>query len=268
MDESKVDNWMCVDCNVMEVSIDVWNQKEETINQLMKDLEEAKKRISDLEGENNVLKDILREEEGHTNSWSSVVKKGATTHKIKSKSVVSNNSVSAKTTNNSVSIRIMGDSMIRYSAEECRKRGAAVDCFPGIRAEQLTRKIEDMKQGGQEEVVLLNVGTNNVKSSRSADHIMGDIWDLAGAAKNKFKRAKIIVSGLIRRKDTPIAYIDSINQCIDWACERLDLGFFDPNCWLDWNDLGRDGVHLNRKGTKKMSDLLCNVIQHFCNQGN
>lgn len=259
-DECAHENWKCGDCNVVQVSVDTWKEKNDVIEQLKKELEEARKRIIDVEEENSVLKEILREEEeGHGKLWTRVVKEGIAKTKINPKT---------EAKNKSASVRIIGDSMLRYSGEGCKKQGADVECFPGIRVEQLTRRIENMEEGGHEEVVLLNVGTNNIKSSMSADHLMGEVWDLGVAAKKKFKRAKIVVSGVIRRKDTPIGYIDAINQNIDWACERLGLGFFDPNCWLRWNDLGRDGVHLNRNGSFKMSELLCNVVRHFRNKGN
>lgn len=258
--ESACEDFKCKECNMIEIPVDVWMQKGDTIEQLKKELEEARKIISDLEDENKVLKEILREEEvGSTNSWATVAKNG---HKKAGTKDKTNSS------RNSGSVRIVGDSMLRYSAEGCREQGAIVECLPGIRIEQLTRRISNMAQNEQDEVVLLNVGTNNIKSARSSDHLMGEIWDLGMAARRTFTRAKIIVAGVMRRKDTPIAFIDAVNRNLDWACERMGLGFFDPNCWLGWSDLGRDGVHLNRQGSFKMGELLCNVVRHFRNQEN
>ena len=72
--------------------------------------------------------------------------------------------------------------MIRFSGDMCRRKGALVECLPGIKTDQLEKKMEGMGEGRNEKVVLIHEGTNNVKSSKCDDHVVGQIWDLCTVA--------------------------------------------------------------------------------------
>lgn len=165
-------------------------------------------------------------------------------------------------------VKIIGDSIIRFAGGFEAKGGVGVHCFPGIRTEQLDRKISDMTSNGEESVVLIHVGTNDLRSAKSDDHLIGFIWDLATSVKNKFKSAKIVISGILRRRDVYYKRIDRINESIEWVCLQKEITFVDPNCWIGDRHLGRDGVHLNRKGSQVIANLFKNIAQKLCDQGN
>ena len=135
-----------------------------------------------------------------------------------------------------------------------------VKCFPGIRTEELEKKIDNLGENRKEDVVLLHVGTNDIKRAECDDHVMGLVWDLGMAAKKRFKKAKIIISGVIKRKDVSNRRIDYINECLDWVCEKQGLQFVNSNAWISEEDLARDGIHLNRRGSKTFGRLLLNVV--------
>lgn len=52
-------------------------------------------------------------------------------------------------------VRVMGDSMIRFSGDNCKKAGALVECFPGIKTEQMEKRIESLDGKREEEVVVI-----------------------------------------------------------------------------------------------------------------
>ncbi|PSN30711.1 hypothetical protein C0J52_26431 [Blattella germanica] len=87
-----------------------------------------------------------------------------------------------------------------------------VDCFPGIRIEGLGHQME--RQGKKEvETVILQVGTIDMR--QPTDHIMEDMHDLGTAAKRLYPTAKIIISGVIRRRDLNWRQIGKVNEAFD-----------------------------------------------------
>lgn len=165
-------------------------------------------------------------------------------------------------------VKVIGDSIIRFIGGRCPSDWMNVHCFPGIRTEQLDRKIGSMTSEGDESVVLIHVGTNDVKGAMTNDHIIGFIWDLCTTAKKKFKGAKIVISGIIRRRDVHYKKIDYINEGIEWVCEKFGMTFVDPNCWIRDNHFSRAGVHLNRQGSAVMEKLFRNITQKLFQPGN
>ena len=165
-------------------------------------------------------------------------------------------------------VRIMGDSLLRHAGEMPRHKGYVVDCFPGVRTEGLERiigrmKTEEKTNGGNDEVVVIHVGTNDVKRARTSDHVVGWVWDMCTAARTAFSSAKIIISGILRRRDVPDRIINYINEGFDWVCKMKGMYFVDPNCWLKTIDRGRDGLHLNRSGSQKFGKLICDVVEMY-----
>ena len=105
------DDWKCNGC-IGEKENKFLEEKEATIESLRRELAEAKQQISCLESENENLKKQICDSEG-----------GMMVEEKKQK------------VENNVEALVMGDSIVRFSGDQCRKQGALVKCFPGIRAE-------------------------------------------------------------------------------------------------------------------------------------
>jgi hypothetical protein len=45
----------------------------------------------------------------------------------------------------------------------------------------------------------------------------------------------------------------------EWVAQTLGVTFVDPNSWVDDWDLGRDGLHINLRGTRYLGKLYCTV---------
>ena len=86
-----------------------------------------------------------------------------------------------------------------------------VECFPGIRTEQLQRVIEGRELGSPDSVVI-HVGTNNLRRTGNLDYVMGDVYDLVNTAKMKFSASRVVLSGVLRRKDVSWRRIGAVND--------------------------------------------------------
>lgn len=159
-------------------------------------------------------------------------------------------------------VLIMGDSMIRWSGDIATKTGKGVQIYPGIKIDQLAQQVERVNEEESEKVrvLLLHVGTNDLKKRARADYIMGELYELGMKAKSKFRNAKIVMSGIVRRDDVPLWRVKSVNDRMDWVCAQLGLVYVDADCWIGDRDFSRDGLHLNRRGAFSLGKLHERVI--------
>ena len=93
---------------------------------------------------------------------------------------------------------VLGDSIIWNVGTECT--GMKVECFPGIRTEQLHRAIEN-RDLGNPDTVLIHVGTNDLRRTGNLDCVIGDVYDLVHTAKTKFSTSRVVLSCVLRRRD-------------------------------------------------------------------
>jgi lysophospholipase L1-like esterase len=133
-----------------------------------------------------------------------------------------------------------------------------IECFPGIRTEQLHRVI-DNRDLGSPDIVVLHVGTNDLRKTRNLDYVMGEVYGLVNTVKTEFHTSKIILSGVLRRRDVSWQRIGAINNRYDWVAKMLGVTSVDLNCWIDDWDFARDGLHINSRGSRKLGQLYSRV---------
>jgi hypothetical protein len=75
-----------------------------------------------------------------------------------------------------------------------------VECFPGIRTEQLQRVIVN-RDFWSPDAVVIHVGTIDMKRTGNLDYVMGDAYDLINTVKTKFSASREVRSGVLRRRD-------------------------------------------------------------------
>ena len=153
---------------------------------------------------------------------------------------------------------MLGDSIIRNVGIE--SPDIKVGCFPGIRTEQLQRVIKKRDLGNPDAVVI-HAGTNDIKRTRNLDYVMGDVYDLIITAKSKFAASRIVLSGLLRRRDVSWQRIGATNDRLEWVASTLGVTFLDPNCWVDDWDYGGDGLHINRRGARHLGQLYSRICE-------
>jgi hypothetical protein len=124
-----------------------------------------------------------------------------------------------------------------------------VECFPGIRTEQLHRVIEKRDLGSPETVVI-HVGTNDLRTMKNLDFLVGEVYALVATAKSKLPNCRLVLSGVLRRRDVSWRRIGALNDRFDWVANALEITFVDPNSWIEGGDFARDGLHLNGRGNR------------------
>ena len=100
-------------------------------------------------------------------------------------------------------VKVLGDSMLRHSGGVCKKKGADVSFFPGINVVQMKSVVERAQENEAVEVVLVHVGTNVSKRQPIFDTV-NQCVELGRAVKSKFKNARIVLPGVMQRRDVHI----------------------------------------------------------------
>lgn len=127
---------------------------------------------------------------------------------------------------------VIGDSLLRNTWRVMKGAGVTVKCLPGIDIEGLSEIVEEMDVNPSVESVYLHVGTNNLSKSPSSDYITGDMWHLVRKVNEKLPNAKVIVSGILRRRDVKNLKTDQMNRDLQWMCEKSGVSFLDVNPFL------------------------------------
>jgi lysophospholipase L1-like esterase len=109
------------------------------------------------------------------------------------------------------------------------------------------------------ETLIIHVGTNDLKTTRNLDFIMGEVHMLVSTVKKKLPNCKSILSGVLRRRDVPWRRSGNLNDRLSWVANTMGLTFVDPNIWIEDGDFGGDGVHLNGKGKRHLGNLYARV---------
>ena len=151
---------------------------------------------------------------------------------------------------------VLGHSIVRKDGAE--KSNMRVEYFPGIRADQLRRVMEN-RNLGYSDTIVIHMGTNDVRSSRNLDYIVGEVYDLVNTANAKFPGSRLVLGGVLRSRDVKWRRVGAANDRLEWVARNLRATFVDPNSWIRDVDFGRPGLHLSRNGVRQLGDLYSRV---------
>ena len=158
-------------------------------------------------------------------------------------------------------VLILGDSLFKYSASYTTARGFNSWCFPGIRFEQLGNMVERYV-GVSKDLVFIHVGTHNIYDI-TAEVFRLKFDRLIISLRNKFQGAKLIFSGIIYRRDVDFTRINWANNILESVCSKYDCKFINSNSYLDYKDLGKNGINLNRSGSYKLGKVCIDSILEY-----
>ena len=85
---------------------------------------------------------------------------------------------------------------------------------------------------------------------------MGEVYVLVNTAKAKFPGSRLVLIGVLRSKGVNWWRVGAANDRLEWVAKNLGATFVDPNTWVDDWDFSRDGLHLNRRGTRQLGQLF------------
>ena len=114
---------------------------------------------------------------------------------------------------------VLDESIVRNVGTE---QNMTIECFPGIRAEQL-HKVMANKGLGSPDTFILHVGTNDLKRTVNLGYVMGEVYSPVNKAKDKFPKSKIVLSGVLRRADVSWRRIGALKDRYDWILRLWEL---------------------------------------------
>ena len=65
------------------------------------------------------------------------------------------------------------------------------------------------------ETVIIHVGTNDLTTTRNLDFIMGEVYALVAKAKSRFPNWRLVLSGVLRCRNTPWRRVGALNEKLD-----------------------------------------------------
>lgn len=77
------------------------------------------------------------------------------------------------------------------------------------------------------------------------------MYALVNKAKTKFSQSKLVLSCVLRHRDKSWQHTDN---------RTLGVTFVDLNSWIENWDFGRDGLHINKSGVRRLSQLYSRVF--------
>jgi hypothetical protein len=84
---------------------------------------------------------------------------------------------------------------------------------------------------------------------------MGELYVLVATALSKCPNCRLVLSGVLRRRDVSWRRIGALNDRIHWIAKALGITFVDPNSWIEERDFGRVGLHLNGSWKSRLGQL-------------
>lgn len=150
---------------------------------------------------------------------------------------------------------VIGDSMVKHTTSHLPKDEYSVLCHPGIRINQLTDKVVGL-QAHNAGALIIHVGTNDLKKSQDNKNVVTDFTNLIAKVKSQFPHLRICLSAVIHRRDIRFQRISALNESLKWLCETTGCEFIDANSQLCDYDLGKDGLHLNRRGSRTLASVF------------
>ena len=154
-------------------------------------------------------------------------------------------------------ITIIGDSMIKHIESYKMRQGMKknekvfVKSFTGARTACMEDYIKP-SLNHKPDVLVLHVGTNNLKSANKPEDIANDIIKLATSIKSRVN--EIIISGIVDRNDQFNTKGNEVNDILKTKCILNNFTFCDnSNISRSYHTNG-SGLHLNYRGTVALAN--------------
>ena len=131
--------------------------------------------------------------------------------------------------------------------------------FPGAKVRSMKDYTKPCTREENPDHIILHVGTNDLSSDNSPERVRKPIVDLA---KNLFHdNRKVTISGIIPRNDEWNNKAELVNNHLKEMCKFGNIDFIDNS--KNFNPkkhLNNSKLHLNDKGSYKLSNILVNYI--------
>ena len=170
-------------------------------------------------------------------------------------------------------VLVVGDSRIRYLDRtfcEADRKGRMSCCLPGAGVKDVADRFSRIVKGtGEEALVVVHVGVNDVRKVRS-EELVARYRELLRKVKESGRRC--IVSGVLPRQKVGGLWLSQaigLNDRLRTLCGEYEVGFMDEwDRFFGRQELyARDGIHFSRKGVQELSECLERTVRQY-SQGN
>ena len=133
--------------------------------------------------------------------------------------------------------------------------------FPGAKFRSMKDYTKPCIREENPDHIILHVGTNDLSSDNSTERVGKSIADLA---KNLFhENRKVTISGIIPRNDE-WNNSELVNNRLKEMCKSANIDFIDNSKNFNRKKhLNNSKLHLNDKGSYKLSNILVNYISRI-----
>lgn len=89
-------------------------------------------------------------------------------------------------------------------------------------------------------------------SRMSVGEITMNIAEVIEKIQDQFGKTKIVVCSLLKAKGESVGKITQTNKCLKLHCSRMNVQFLETNGLISSDELEDSGIHLNKRGLKKI----------------
>ena len=164
------------------------------------------------------------------------------------------------------STTILGDSLVKdiksFKMKKALPSGDKlfIKTFPGATTSDMDDYVKPTLKY-KPNMIILNTGTNDLRSNKTAEEISDEIINLG--LKVKTKETEVCISGIVSRNDDERLNEkgSKVNNLLNVKCARHDLAFLDNSNILPRKHLNASGLHLNFRGTLLLANNFLNFLK-------
>ncbi|XP_043402448.1 uncharacterized protein LOC122465802 [Chelonia mydas] len=165
---------------------------------------------------------------------------------------------------------VVGDSLLRGTESSiCRpdRENREVCCLPGAKIRNVTERLPRLiKPSDRYPFLLLHVGTNDT-AKNDLERITADYVALGRRIKEL--EAQVVFSSILPVEGKGLGRDRRIVEVNEWLrrwCQREGFGFFDHGMvFHEGGVLGRDRLHLTKRGKSIFASRLANLVRRALN---
>lgn len=149
---------------------------------------------------------------------------------------------------------------MRHTAEILTKQNP--DLFPktnqivmrGARIQEVSMFLKN--QYALPKKVVIQIGSNNLRQSKTPNHVMRPLWLTIEANQGRFPDTQWFIGSIPYRDDCRIKFVEETNKALEFMCRQLKINFIDNTELINESHVIWDGVHLNQIGSQIQADRI------------
>ena len=166
---------------------------------------------------------------------------------------------------------VIGDSVVRgIDTVLCDqdRESRRLCCLPGARVQDISSGLQrNLEWEGKNPVVVVHVGANDI--GRTGTKVLQREYEKLGA-KLKSRTNKVVISGLLPEPRANWRRVNNIKEVNAWLkdwCGRNGFEFMGHwhQYWGRWDLFRRDGLRLNRAGTRVLANRITRAVNRALN---